>query len=317
MSLTWNDLFLSGSIVDLATSKWRGRVRLQPKDLGIPDSDAVASALTLGTNRLAPVEAYDEINEIHARARRHVDHHSIPFGFVRGARYVPDRNIAELSALLKSAREDFDRAVEAFVSRYDEIKASQLPIITQALRDAARTTEAADAALARMLDEYPSADDVRKKFNLSWNVYAISGPRVDGAAAAMEDERSSVRSVVRDMIVDLRQEVIDKLGDVLSLIQKGGKLQQKSIDSALSVLDHIDRVNVLGDMTLFDHVGKLRTALNGLDSDARVSDAQVTGLQDIRQALSSSIEEAVAAAEAKLSSVGKRKLKVAGEKGAA
>ena len=101
-------------------------------------------------------------------------------------------------------------------------------------------------------------------------------------------------------------------------IQKGGKLQPKSVEAALSVLDHVDRVNVLGDMTLFEHVGRLRDAIKGLGTEARVSDAQITGLQDIKAALSSSIEEAVAAAEAKLSSVGKRKLKAAAsEKGAA
>jgi len=311
MALTWNDLFLSGSIVDLAVSKWRGRVHIKPADLGIENSDAVDKALTLGSHRLAPAEAYEKINALGVDAHKTVDRFSLSFGFIRGARYVPQQNLAQLADKLREIRAQWDAAVDEFVANYDGIKAQMLPILEQALRDAAKTPEAARAALERLMGEYPPASVVRERFSLKWNVYAIQGAKREGASAALQTEAEAVKSIVRDMVTDLRNEVSGKLADVMQLIQKGGKLQPRSVESALAVLDHVDSVNVMGDETLAAQVKALRVALRGLEEGQRVPDATITNLEGIKQTLAADIEDAVKAAERKLTGVGQRKLKVA------
>jgi hypothetical protein len=306
--LTWDDLFIAGSVIDLRTRKWRARAALTPRDLGIEDTDAVSQALALGAHRLAPNDAFGRVNEIHARARRAVESASVNFSLIVGARYVPEANIAGLAAQLRDCKESFRIAVNDFMASYEEVKRAMLPVLHQALRDAAKTPDAALAAYDRLVAEYPSASEVREKFELAWNIYAIKGPKKEGAQASLQSEAEEVRSAVREMIKELREDVRLKLAEVLALIAKGGKLQTRSIQSAMTVLDHIDRTNVFGDEDLRRQVAGLRAALREINTDEDVPETTIAGLESVRTALAQNIEEAVAAAEQKLTGVGRRKL---------
>lgn len=309
--LRWDDLFLQGSIVDLSTSKWWARTRITPADLGIADSDAVAKALALGNHRLVPADAFKEIDAVINQAKRSIEHYSLVFGFIRGARYVPEKNLVPLAEKLRVHRTAFAEAVDTFVAGYEQTKAEMLPVLEQALKDAARNAEAAASAFARLEAEYPTADAVRARFALRWDVYAIQGPRSAGAAAALEDESTAVRGVIREMVEQLRTEVAGKLGEVIALINKGGRLQPRSLEAAIAVLDHVDAVNVVGDEVLARQVLNLRRALAGINTDKRVSDDAVSGLENIRVALNADLDVAVAKAEQKLTGVGRRRLEVA------
>jgi hypothetical protein len=289
----------------------------------------VASALALGNHRLAPAKAFENVAAVIAEARRAIDDLSLSFVFIKGARYVPAQNMDKLRARLAECREKFTAEVDTFIEGYEATKGEMLPVIRKALRDAARPVpatlgkndeilapartadEVAAAAYERVLGEYPSADEVREKFRLIWNVYAVQGPKAEGAAAAMEGETDTVKSVLRDMVAGLREEVTTKLAEVLALIQKGGKLHERSLESARAVLARVDAVNVLGDEELTRQVSAFRRALDGVRAGERVGDATVTGLADVAKALSADLEEATAAAEAKLTGVGRRKLAVA------
>ena len=50
--------------MQLSTSSWPARLRTRAADLGIDDSDAVDKALSLGQQRLAPREAFEEIKAL-------------------------------------------------------------------------------------------------------------------------------------------------------------------------------------------------------------------------------------------------------------
>ena len=309
--LTWNDLFLNGDVIKLTRGMWRARIGIRPVDLGIENTDAVNKALNLGVARLAPKEAFEAIDAVADAAKRAVEDGSYAFGFIHGARYIPGQNREKLLAKLDDLKTQFDAAVEAFIGTYEAVKAEQLPIIEKALQDAARTPEAALAALDRIRSEYPPADSLRDLFVLRRSVYAITGSKVAGASEAVGDETNEVRDVVRDMVVGLRGEVAEKLGTVLALIQKGGSLKEVSINSALAVLDRVDAVNVLGDDALTAKVASLRSALRGVTPGKRVTDAEVAGLEAINKDLTGSVEEAMRAAEAKLTGRQGRRLATA------
>jgi len=70
-------------------------------------------------------------------------------------------------------------------------------------------------------------------------------------------------------------------------------------------------VNVLGDETLTQQCANMRKILNSLEGNGRIEDVTVTGLNDIKVALESDLEDAVKAAEKRLTGVGRRKLEVA------
>jgi hypothetical protein len=309
--LSWSDLFASGSMFQLKTSVWIARTKITAADLGIEATEEVNEALSLGHHRLVPHAEFERMNTILGKARQTIEHYSQQFLFIKGARYVPDRNLETVSGKLKELREEFQAAVDVFLENYSTIKTNTLPIIEKALLDAAKTAEAARAAFERVVAEYPSVDELRGKFRLIWNVYSIQGPKQSGVGAALFDESTQVRGAIKEMVTELRAEASEKVQGLLALVKKGGKIAQRSVDSAMTVLDHIDAVNVFGDEVLTANVATLRAALRGINTDERIPDSIVTSLDDIQRALQTDIDAAVAAAEAKLTGVGRRKLKVA------
>ena len=306
--LSWNDLFLSGAVVGLSTSVWGARLKLRAKDFGIDESESVERALSLGSTRLAPPEAFTKIHEIVSKAKKAVDFHGLTFGFIFGTRYVPSQNLEKLSTRLKELRAEFELALDAFVADYEQTKDAMFPVIEQALKDAAKTEEAAANALARVRSEYPSAEEVRSKFGLHWSVYAIQGPKQAGTEAALLSEGETVKGVISFMVTQLREDVTTKLADVLALIQKGGILRDASLRTAFEVLDRVEQVNVLGDADLDAQVKQLRAMLRGIETGKRVPDSAIVGLADIKKSLEAGMDEACQAAERNLTQPGRRRL---------
>jgi hypothetical protein len=311
MALSWNDLFLKGSVVDLNTGHWSARLSSKPSDLGLVDSEAVSKALSLGAYRLAPAEAFKSINEVIAKAKRAVEFHSLTFGFIRGARYVPSDNLSKLLDVLRELKVEFDGAVDSFISQYEETKASMMPLIERALQEACKTPEAAANALLRVRTEYPTSDEVRGKFNLTWKVYAIQGAKAQGVTAAMAAEGETVKGVIGEMVSQLRAEVTERLSAVLAVLQRGGTLNVVSIRAAHELLERVELVNVMGDAVLSEQVARMRKALAGVGKGKDVSESTVKGLVDIKRELEESVADAIASAERALTSVGRRKLKAA------
>lgn len=308
-TLNWNALFANGSIVDLGTSLWRARLGIKPSDLGIDDTNAVQKVLSLGCHRLAPSKAFENINEPAKAAARAIEHYSMNFGLIRGARYVPDTNLPKLLKELRQHKQKFNEAVNDFMDNYEKMKAEQMPLIRDALRDAAQTPEAAKIAFMRIQSEYPEAHQVRDKFRLQWNVYAIQGARSKAAMAAATEEQENVKGIVSSMVTELRSEMQKKLEAIMQITAKGGRLSTKSIDSAVKMLDRLESLNVLGDQVLAQQISSLRSAFLTMDK-GQVTEDFTAGLNDVQAALEQSVEQAIADAEANLTGVGKRKLKV-------
>lgn len=309
-SLTWNNLFLNGSIVDLTTGLWRARTKLKAADLGIENSQEVQKALSLGSHKLAPPKAFAEIKEAAARASRAIDYYSMNFGLIRGARYVPDTNLQPLMIELKGAQEEFNQASDAFVANYEVMKDQMLPVIRSALQSAAKDQESADMAYQRVYAEYPPSQLLRTKFALTWNIYSVQAAKSSAAKEVAEEESGKVKDILRDMIEQLRGDLQGKLQGILETATKGGTLPSRSVESAYKMLDRVESLNVLGDSVLADQVRAVRVALSGVDRKD-VGDGFVTGLNDIQKTLEDSLEQAVADAERNLTGVGRRKLAVA------
>ncbi len=307
--LSWNALFLQGSVVSLSTSLWRARVQLKAQDLGIEANSDVEAALSLGCHRLAPPKAFEAILEPCREAGRVIDYYSINFGLIKGARYVPEKNIAVLTARLAELKTAFDLAVEGFMTNYEATKTAMLPVIERALVAAAKDADSAANAFQRIQAEYPSPSEARARFALSWSVYSIKSAKSSENHAFAEQETQQVKSIIGDMVKQLRDDMAGKIQAILKIATNGGKIHQKSIDACTACLDRVESLNILGDETLKDQIGAFRKVLAGI-SDGVGAAGMVEGLNQIQTNLEASVQEAIEAAEQSLTGVGRRRFAV-------
>ena len=310
-ALGWDALFFQGSIIDLDIEVWSARLSVRPSDLGIEDTKDVREALTLGTVRLAPKKAFDRILQVRRAALKDVENASFNFPFIRGARYVPEVKVASLIEKLKERDQDYNYAVYKFAEEYNEIRVEMLTVIRQALLDA--KYKDIDASMARVNAEYP--EDIVTHFGFAWKVYAISGAKSKAAAEGADEEAQAVKGIIREIIVQLRTEFSEKVEGIAKIIGRGGKVPTTSVASCRELLKRVREMNVFGDEELnrqviaFERIlaladageaGYANTSPNDLNSD----------LDKIQETMKQSLDDAVAAAEANLTGLGRRRLEV-------
>ncbi len=304
--LKWNDLFLKGTIINLHCSIWRARLMLRPEDLGIEKSINIKEAFSFGCTRLAKKSAFDHIYEIERQVKSELFNNSIVFPLIKGARYVPEKKFKELAARMDFFKKAFNDEVDSFLERYQQEKDKMLPTIQEALIQAAKTTEDAEKAYQRVLDCYPGAGEVRYKFDLSWSVFSITASNTD-LAEISEKESEEVKAVIRDMIVQLRDKLSDRTKSILKLVDAGGKLNKRTLDSSFQLISRLRDLNITKDETLEKQLKLLEKALKAVDKDS-VDDKFIAGLQHVQDGLKSSIDDAVKAAEQELTKMGRRKI---------
>jgi len=295
--VTFADLFSQGTLVDLTVGVWAGLLRVRPEDLGIERTAAVAKALTFGHERLVAKNFLDPIRRQETEARQAVTAFSIAFPLISGSRYVPKARRERLDARLQEIKAQFDAEVEKFVEDYDSHKTEMHSTIRKALNDAARNPAAVDRAMGRIDAAYPTAAKVREMMYMTWNFFSISAPK-DGSVGVGEN---TVHDCIADMVGKLREEIDDKLEDVLKLVARGGKLTQKTYNSAKAVCDRLESLNIFGDQGLATAINRMRNVINqasgyGTDQKDAAGAVLASGLEPIRAELQKSSEDAVKAA---------------------
>jgi hypothetical protein len=306
---SWDMIFSAGTVVRIQVSMWGGRTKLTAADLGIADSPEVREALSLGTHRLVAPETLAPIQNAAAAARRVLADHSAPFGFLAdaGARFVPEKNLEKCLRKVTICRKAFDEAVEGFVAGYEAAKAAQLPILREALRRAAHSEEAARDAMTRVEAEYPTAEAVRAAFSIKTTVFAVAAPRGAAAAEALANEGENVKDVIGDIIRDAREKLSARVGEIIALIERGGKVPTRSIEPTRELLARLADMNVTGDRELDASIARVREFLDRAQNGFK---SETSSLEEVKAALSGSIDDAVRDAEAALTSVGKRRFAV-------
>ena len=305
----WSDIFSSGSIIDLGISKPSMQIQNTPDDLGVPGTNAVKRAFTLGHLRLAPAKAFEDVNAAAQRASKAVIRYSMPFALIRGARYVPNAKLPKLLAELREARAEFDEAANKFEWAYDAMKSEQEPVIKAALSDASRGLPgAAEEAWARVRANYQSAAEVRASFALSWTVYTLANPTAQEAREEALSTAGQIKSVVRGMVEGLRDDVKEKVECLIKLAGNGGKMNGKSINAANEVIARVRELNeAIGDGGLERELAALEKIL--LDAkDERNASRLVEAFEKTKTALAEGLEEAVKSAEESLTGMGRRKI---------
>jgi len=312
-NLNWNLLFEKGSIIDLNIKTWHAKTKITFSDLGIDNSQAVQKVLSLGNHRLIPSKAFESIVSAINEAKTTVDHHSINFSLIKGARYVPDAQINVLQVKLNAVKMRHQEAVIDFLNQYEQTKTLHLPLVLEALRNAAQDETTAQNAYSRILSQYPTVEELREKFNMTWAIYAIQGAKSQAALEMIQNETATIKDVIGDMVKQLRSELAEKLSSLLVLTSKGGKLNKKSYDSTFELLDRVSAMNILGDTELTTQIEAIRAALSTVNREI-VGENFTATLSSVSAELQQSIEQAVQQAEENLTGLGKRKLNLVPEK---
>ncbi len=122
-------------------------------------------------------------------------------------------------------------------------------------------------------------------------------------------ETEAVRSIVKSMVMELREEFTEKVGKIAKVVARGGVIPEKMIESAVEVMGRVESMNVMGDEVLRQQVAVLRGILTAAEGNSRktVGIAE-TSLTDIEKAIEESADEAVRAAEEALTGMGRRKI---------
>jgi len=305
--LNWDSLFFRGSIVDLDINIWSARLSVRPADLGIVDTPDVREALGLGVVRLAPHKAFEKLLAIRRAALKDVENASFNFPFIRGARYVPEKKVEYLLSCLADRKYQFESEVSRFAENYEQTRYAMIPVIRKALVDA--SCDNVEASIARIVAEYP--EDVTSCFGFEWKVYSISGAKSQAAADAVAKETESVKDVVREIVVQLRDEFSEKVKAIAAIIARGAKIPSTSLESARELLNRVKEMNVFGDVELNNQVRAFERVLALASTESVPTNAFTTfgtDLNQIQDVLTKSLDEAVAAAEKNLTGLGNRRI---------
>lgn len=307
-NLTWDDIFVMGSVVDTKISVWSARMKLKAEDLGLEGDDDVRQALSLGCHRLVQHERLKPITEIAQAVEATVDANSLRFPMIQGSKFVPSESMRSLTRKLEEYKSEFDRRVGEFLADYEIAKAEMLPVIQAALLKAAKDPESAERAYSRVVSEYPTREEVRGKFGISWSVYALTAPKTNAAANVAGEVANGVSQVVGSFITQLRSDVAERLQEVQQLAVQGqGKLNKKTIDHTLEVLDRADSLNIMQDYQLTSQIRAVRSLLVNLDR-SNVERGFTEQITQASQALQQDIAAAQKTAEDRLTGLGQRKI---------
>ena len=94
---------------------------------------------------------------------------------------------------------------------------------------------------------------------------------------------------------------------IITIATKGGRLSDRSIDSALELFDRLEGLNILEDQSLAENINMARNLLESVE-DKTVKKGFTEELTSIKKELVKSQEQAVKDAESALIGLGRRKL---------
>ena len=318
-TITWNDLFTSGSLIHFSRHQWHARMELTPTDLGIvemsPDGVVVpqkrGKKVVNTTLQLCDPEAFKGINKLMGEFASTIENSSMNFPVLDAVRYVPDAKASELETSLQDIRRRFQVEVEKFVANFDSIKQTGMERVRSELPKFCRNDDALAVCLARVESEYPDATKVRAKFDQEYAFFTISLPVSEEAAKAARDVGPQIRSVMSSMVGQLREELNTKVATLIRFSMEaassveGKSLNMKSVNSALETLNRVESMNIMKDALLADQIRDLRQLLETVRDnkdnkvDTNLSDL-IGGLTKSQQLLSSDASSAVAEAEQRL-----------------
>lgn len=291
------NLFIDGVLIQVHVAYWSGAKALNAEDLGL-DNEKIAKTFNLGKKFLIPREVIKNFRRIEGQARKLVEDNSFEFP-LGSANFVTQRSFERINQRLTELKHIYmDVMVEDLISKYEEHRQAVRPDYIEAARQAfvnakpsmtggldqdLETSLDADREafietfLARIDAHYPPADSLRKKFDLSWDIFEISAPRLtesDAAtviqngterAATLANARSQISQKVGGFIEDvvkvLRSETTEVCSKIVSSIKDGKVIKSNTIEALKNFIERFKDMNFVGDQTIEAQLEAVRKEL--------------------------------------------------------
>jgi hypothetical protein len=273
---TQTDIKVLGSLLalHLEVNIWTARKKLSPEDFDgakLPPDDLAS----LGSKRVCDPEDLKVFGTLKARAVSLLDRHGVRF---LGGWAIPENQADSIVTELDQILQDFNRAKDDFLSRYDE---------------SVREWIAKHPGWEQIIfDSTVSADYVRSRMGFCWRLYRIVPP--DPADPVMEGLKDEVEGLGQTLFGEVSKaatEAWHKCFAGKTEITRKALSPLKTIHQKLSGLSFVEpRVSPVADLihTAFEHLpkrGKIEGAnllmLQGLVSLLRDTDALIEHGQKI------------------------------------
>jgi len=205
------NLFDVGSLLNLSVGTWSGRKMLTKADflnVGIDPSNLPEDIVNYGRKLLVPKSELQAITKIEQRARTYLANWSVPFG-IANSHFVPVKKLADVEQHLKDLKEEFETAVDSFVSRFGDLKATVQKSHPEFWEKCLR-------------NHYPhDPQSLRSKFRFKWFVYRISG--MDSIQKSSTDEIIAKQTVLDEKTAyeraTMQQEVQSFVGEYVDTMR--------------------------------------------------------------------------------------------------
>jgi len=230
--------------VDLHLSRWSGYKTDQKASNKLVVEASAQAGSAVVSKRLVPKEAFTDIVTACNALRAHMAKHTLPWSD-NGTR-IMTRNIFEI---FMTGYGELERQFNAAVKEFIEV----------------RYPRARDQASFRMGDlfverDYPSADELRKKFQVALDIDGITEPddfrvalpqqELDKLKAGMEESiNRRLGSAMEDVwlrIADLLEHYIEKIGDAEAIFR------DSTVNNLVELMNILPGLNVVGDPKLRD-----------------------------------------------------------------
>ena len=273
---TQTDIKVLGSLLalHLEVNIWTARKKLSPEDFDgakLPPDDLAS----LGSKRVCDPEDLKVFGTLKARAVSLLDRHGVRF---LGGWAIPENQADAIVTELEQILQDFNRAKDEFLSRYDE---------------SVREWIAKHPGWEQIIfDSTVSADYVRSRMGFIWRLYRIVPPDpADPVMEGLKDEVVSLGQTLFGEVSKAATEAWHKCFAGKTEITRKALSPLRTIHQKLSGLSFVEpRVSPVADLihTAFEHLpkrGRIEGAnllmLQGLVSLLRDTDALIEHGQKI------------------------------------
>lgn len=298
-----NKIFRDGTLVDVHVGYWSGAKNLSAEDLGLEEKN-VAEAYKLGRKYLVPEEVIHAFRTIESRARNIVIKYSYNFP-LGNARFVPKTKFSDVMKVLRECQAEYQGLVDDLVTNYEKHRLEMVPVYEQAALRAYETQEKTETAefcfeskedekrafvekfMARIQTYYPTAESLREKFTLYWDVYEIAMPKMVKVEAEKLEQQEFARETfrtetqtkldgfVREVVETLRQRTLEFCRDMTKNIKEGKVVKGRTITAFKNFIEEVPTMDFVGDKKLEEELATLKTEFLSLHDNETIKEQAV------------------------------------------
>jgi phage host-nuclease inhibitor protein Gam len=263
-----------GVLLNVSVRYWRAAKKLQAQDLGLDPGDVTDRLISLGHKRLMPKDALSAFALIESRAHSLVE--AATFPFLNGiARFLPNRKLGDVTAMLSRLETEFRDARTAFAGRYASLREQAL---TEWREQAHRLAHDPERIVASVSAAFPAPDRLDRYFSFDTSLFQIQLPealdaelvaagdrqelmraREQAAQAARRKIAEGAESFIGDCVATLREQTAGLCDEMLESFRSGKTgVHQRTLNRLTDFIDNFRSLNFANDTELEERLARVR-----------------------------------------------------------